>query len=78
MPAISPIGNRSWRGLLVAAVAFPLVFGLALGDRLPLHVAGRIGAFARERANVIDDITGSPVGKATLDLEGVLRGFAAL
>jgi hypothetical protein len=66
-----------------AALALGLVFQASGGGRLPLHVAGIVGAAAGQRDAVIDDISrtpaAAPAGRRAglLALERVLRGDTA-
>ena len=41
--------------------SFPLIFGLGVLDRLPLHVTWIVGTAAFQRHNVVNDIAGSTV-----------------
>lgn len=43
-------------GLFAAGFALPFILGFALGYGLPLHIAGRIGATASKRINMINYI----------------------
>jgi hypothetical protein len=49
--------NRRIAGLFTAGLPLPLVLSLALGNGLPLHVARRIRPAARERLDVVNDVT---------------------
>lgn len=48
----------------MAAFALPFVFGLRVGNRLPVHVARVIGPTAGQRDNVVNDVARALVAGA--------------
>src|SRR2546426_777048 len=50
------------------------ILGARLGEGLPLHVVGRVGAAGAQGNFVIDDVAGAAVRVARLALEGIDGG----
>src|SRR5262249_42579106 len=68
--------SETFPRFLRAAESLDSVLCFRCLNGLPLHVAWRIGAAARQRHDVIDDVAGASVRIAALDLERVLGSRA--